>query len=275
MLLTVFLSFIKLKRQLKMTKRIIDNGNKFDWGKASENYAKYRDIYPEKMFEEFYRLGFGRKGEKCLDIGTGTGVIPRFMYKYGARLYGIDIAENQVKKAAELSAGLDIEYKVGTAESIPYGDGFFDAVSAVQCFAYFDREKAIPEIARVLKPSGVFVICYMQWLPEESEITDASLKLVKKYNPNWDRIGDRIEVKNSPLKLDGFKKKEFLEFDCDIPFTYESWNGRMIACRGIEPSLSREEAQRFSDEHIKMLKNITDDNFTLKHQISIFCFEKE
>lgn len=254
--------------------KIIDSGNSFDWGKTSESYAKYRDIYPEKMYSEFYRLGYAHNGEKCLDIGTGTGVIPRFMHKYGGELYGIDIAENQVKKASELSKGLDIKYSVGTAEKIPFENSFFDAVSAVQCWRYFDKEKAVPEIARVLKDGGIFIIAYMQWLPYDEPIVEKSLSLVKRYNPNWDCFGDRIEVKNSTLELNGFKKKEFLEFDCDIPFTYESWNGRMRACRGIEASLSKEEADSFSNEHLKMLKSMTNDKFTLKHQIAIFCFEK-
>ena len=252
----------------------IDNGNIFDWGKSSENYAKYRDIYPEKMYSEFHRLGFAENGGRYLDIGTGTGVIPRFCSKYGAELYGIDIAENQISKAKELSSGLGINYSVGTAESIPFADSFFDGASAVQCWRYFDKEKAVPEIRRVIKKGGIFIIAYMQWLPKESKIIDASLKLVKKFNPSWDCFGDRIEVRNSMLQLDGFKKKEFFEFDCDIPFTYDSWNGRMIACRGIEPTLSKQEVERFSKEHLKMLENITDNNFSLKHQISIFCFEK-
>ena len=109
------------------------------------------------------------------------------------------------------------------------------------------------------------------WL---AEIIKASLELVKKYNPNWDCFSERINVKNSTLSPDGFKKKEFLEFDSDIPFTYESWNGRMIACRGIQATLTKEKTELFSAEHIDLLKKMTDDNFSLKHQIAIFCFEK-
>ena len=258
-----------------MTKPIIDNGNSFDWGNTSENYAKYRDIYPERFFEELHRLGFGLEGERCLDIGTGTGVLPRFMHKYGSRLFGIDISRNQIKKAMELSSGMGIEYMVGSAERIPYGDSYFNAVSAAQCFAYFDMPRAIHEIARVLKPNGVFVIAFLQWLPWESEITQRSLNLVKSFNPDWDGYYERITANDIPAKLDCFRRKEYLEFDSELPFTYESWNGRMIACRGIEPSLSPAEVARFSREHLEMLKSITRDNFTLKHQTAIFCYEKE
>ena len=252
----------------------IDKGVEFDWGRTSADYAKYRDIYPLKMYDEFLRLGFGAKGKLSLDIGTGTGVIPRFMADYGGELYGIDISANQVKKAIELSSELNINYTVGSAENIPFEDGFFDVVCAVQCWRYFDKEKAVSEIKRVLKTNGVLIIAYMQWLADESPIIEKSLSLVKKFNPLWDCFSERIEVVNSRFSIDGFRKKEFIEFDCDIPFTYESWNGRMKASRGIEATLSTEETENFSKEHLEMLKSLTKDNFTLKHQIAIFCFEK-
>lgn len=256
-----------------MNNSSIDNGRSFDWGNASENYAKYRDIYPKEMYGTLYRLGFGGNGTKNLDIGTGTGVVPRFMRSFGGDFFGIDISENQVKKAKELSDGFGIDYRVGTAEDIPFENGFFDSACAVQCWRYFDKQKASSEIRRVLKNNGVFIIAYMQWLPSVSEITAKSLALVKRFNPDWDCFGDRIDVKNSKLTLDGFRKKEFIDFYCDIPFSRESWNGRMVACRGIEPSLSAEEVKRFSAEHLKMLEEYNE-RFTLRHQIVFFCFEK-
>jgi len=258
-----------------MKNGLIDNGALFDWGKSSDNYAKFRDIYPKEMYEELHRLGVGGENTLNLDIGTGTGVVPRFMSLYAGKFCGIDIAENQIMKAKELSDGLGIDYRVGTAESILFENELFDSVCATQCWRYFDKEKAVPEIRRVLKKNGVFIIAYMQWLPSESVIIEKSLELVKRYNPHWDCFKDRIDVKNSKLTLDGFTKKEFIEFDCDIPFTRESWNGRMVSCRGIEPSLTDEEVKRFSTEHMDMLRKYNNEDFTLRHQIAIFCFEKE
>ena len=77
----------------------IDGGKPFDWGKASTDYARFRDIYPK----EFYKKILDRKlcvdGQTILDIGTGTGVLPRNMYKYGAKWTGTDISENQIEQA--------------------------------------------------------------------------------------------------------------------------------------------------------------------------------
>ena len=87
---------------MEIKKAEIDKGQAFDFGRTSEIYAQYRDIYPECMFQKLADLGLGIQGQKILDLGTGTGVIPRGMYKYGGQWLGTDIAENQIKYAKEL-----------------------------------------------------------------------------------------------------------------------------------------------------------------------------
>ena len=69
---------------MEIKKRDIDNGKAFDWGKTSKDYAKYRDIYPELFYKKILDRNLCISGQRVLDLGTGTGVIPRNMYKYGA-----------------------------------------------------------------------------------------------------------------------------------------------------------------------------------------------
>ena len=98
----------------------IDEGKAFDWGKTSRDYAKYRDIYPQEFYDHILSLGLCRDGQKVLDIGTGTGVIPRNMYHYGAKWTGTDIAENQIEQAQRLAAeaGMDIEFITARSEEV-------------------------------------------------------------------------------------------------------------------------------------------------------------
>ncbi|MCI5735376.1 MAG: class I SAM-dependent methyltransferase, partial [Eubacterium sp.] len=41
-----------------MKRENIDFGKEFDWGKASENYAKFRDIYPAQFYQRILDLGY-------------------------------------------------------------------------------------------------------------------------------------------------------------------------------------------------------------------------
>ena len=154
----------------------IDNGKGFDWGKTSEDYAKFRDIYPAEFYQKLHDLGLCTSGQSVLDLGTGTGVLPRNMYKYGAKFIGADISENQIEQARKLSAQAeqDIEYIVSSAEEVDFPDDSFDTVMACQCFMYFDKSIVLPKIHRLLKDGGHFCITFMAALPDEDEIAKYS-----------------------------------------------------------------------------------------------------
>lgn len=77
----------------------IDNGQAFDWGKTSGDYAIYRDLYPEEFYQKIVNLGLCVRGQSVLDLGTGTGVLPRNLYRFGASFVGTDISANQIAAA--------------------------------------------------------------------------------------------------------------------------------------------------------------------------------
>ena len=51
-----------------MKKDNIDFGKEFDWGKASKDYAKYRDIYPDEFYNKIIGLGYCKENQKVLDL---------------------------------------------------------------------------------------------------------------------------------------------------------------------------------------------------------------
>lgn len=125
---------------MEITNNEIDGGKAFDWGKTSKDYAKYKDIYPQNFTKRIINRKLCIKGQNVLDIGTGTGVLPRNMYHYGATWTGTDISENQIERAKILSSGMDIHYQTCAAEDIDFPDESFDVITACQCFWYFDHE---------------------------------------------------------------------------------------------------------------------------------------
>ena len=258
--------------------RDIDGGKSFDWGRASSDYAKFRDIYPPVFFEKVAGRGLCIKGQRVLDIGTGTGVVPRSMYHFGAEWIGSDISENQIAQAEVLAkrSGMSIKFVVSSAEEIDFPDGYFDVITACQCFFYFDYDVVVPKLARLLKDGGKLVILFMAWVPEDDKIAKASEDLVLKYNPSWTGAGyERKPVFIPEIANDYFEIEDTEDYDFQVPFTRETWNGRMKACRGVGASLTPEEIDAWEEEHIRILEKMTPLKFDILHHAAMAVLKKK
>lgn len=253
----------------------IDEGKPFDFGKTSADYAKYRDIYPEEFYHRIVDRGLCLKGQNVLDVGTGTGVLPRKLYPYGASWTGIDLSEEQIAMAKALSEGMAIRYLTAAAEDAPFADGTFDVITACQCYWYFDHEKTAKVFHRLLKKDGRLLFLCMEWLPFEDEIAAASERLVLQYSPNWTggcAVMHPIEVPDCYTPY--FEPVSHEEFRLRVPFTRESWNGRMKACRGVGASLTEREIAAWEEEHKKLLADIAPERFTVLHYAALAELKK-
>jgi SAM-dependent methyltransferase len=110
-----------------------------------------------------------RPGEKILDLATGTGWTSRVVARRGAKVIGVDIAGDLVAAAVERAKaeGLNIEYKIGDAESLPFADGEFDAVISTCGIMFASRpEAAAAELARVCRKGGRIALTI--WLSDSN-----------------------------------------------------------------------------------------------------------
>jgi len=256
----------------------IDAGKAFDWGRTSEEYAKYRDIYPEEFYRKIVDRGLCINGQKVLDLGTGTGVLPRNMYRYGADWIGTDISPEQIDAAKRLAEcdGMKIDFQAVPTENVDYPDGSFDVITACQCFWYFDHERVMPKLADLLKPNGRLLILYMAWLPFEDKIAEKSEELVLKYSPNWSGAREtKHPIWIPDVAYEYFVMEDHEEYDVMVPFTKESWHGRMKACRGVGASLSGDELAKWDEEHRKLLDEIAPEQFEVHHYAAMAILKKK
>lgn len=99
-------------------------------------------------------------GMRAIELGCGTGYVSSWMAQRGADVVGIDNSAKQIETALRLRAehGMDIDFRHGIAETVPFADESFDfAISEYGAALWSDPYVWVPEAHRVLRPGGALV----------------------------------------------------------------------------------------------------------------------
>jgi len=254
----------------------VDQGRKFDWSKASRDYGTHRPGPPKSFYEKLAALGVGLKGQEILDLGTGTGLVAREFARRGCVVSGIDLSKGQIAMARELAEreALAVDLRVAPAEKLPFPDHAFDIVIASQCWFYFDKDKVLPEVRRVLKKGGRLVTCHFSYLPRLDEVARETERLILKYNPEWTAADLAQEIPACPeWAEDALIVRAMFYYDEAVVFTREGWRGRIRACRAVAAELAEDEVRRFDGEHAAMLERMTTPEFSVLHRIDAHILE--
>ncbi|TDW90197.1 MULTISPECIES: class I SAM-dependent methyltransferase [Kribbella] len=119
------------------------------FGAVAAAYDLGRPTFPVEALS--WILGPGR-GLQVLDLGAGTGKLAAVAAGLGHDVIAVDPSQEMLE-VCRRRPGIDT--MVGAAESIPLAHASVDAVIVGQAFHWFDHARALPEIARVLRPGGV------------------------------------------------------------------------------------------------------------------------
>jgi SAM-dependent methyltransferase len=118
------------------------------FGSAAAAYERGRPSYPPEAIDWL----LPRTAQKVLDLGAGTGKLTTRLVERGLDVVAVDPISEMLEL---LRASLpETRALLGTAEEIPLEDNSVDAVLVAQAWHWVDPERAIPEIARVLRPGG-------------------------------------------------------------------------------------------------------------------------
>ena len=261
-----------------MSKNPIE-GTKF--GSAAKEYAEHRKGFPDSTFNELQKLDVGKPNQSLLDLGCGTGTLARGFAQRGCKVTGADIDHRMLEEASKLATkeGVEVAWLEASAENTGLPDSAFDAITAGQCWHWFDQVPTITECARLLKPDGKLALCWFDWLPLPGTVPFVTEELIESHNPDWAlggvrTRGDYYDLFKSTFTQYSMKIVGGFDFVDDTTYSRISWRKRIQASAGIV-ALSPEKALAFDQELDQILiKEFGTGDLKTPHSVVSFVLAK-
>jgi len=151
------------------------------FGAVAAQYARHRPGYAEAAIRWCLAPAGDARPPRVVDLGAGTGILAGALARLGADVVAV---EPDPEMLAELRRGLpEVRALEGSAEAIPLPDQSMDAALCGQSLHWFDLDRALPEIGRVLRPGGVLAGLWnveddrVGWVAELAGITESRTTL--------------------------------------------------------------------------------------------------
>jgi len=175
---------------------------------SSDAYERGRPEYPQDAVDFLISALNLNKASSVIDLGAGTGKLTKMLGKSGAKIVAVEPVEGMRKKFSSVLP--EVEILDGTAEKIPLKDESVDAVVVAQAFHWFNGEAALPEIHRILKPTGKIGLIWnardesTPWVAQLTEIIDPYERGAPRYKSGeWRKSFDKTTL---------FSKLEYSRF---------------------------------------------------------------
>lgn len=127
---------------------------------------------------------------QILDLGCGTGRTTFPLFRLGfENIIGVDLTPEMIQEAKNLNSNFEttIDFKIGDATNLEFGNDFFDVVifsfnGLMSIPKYKNRLKAIAEINRVLKKGGFFI-----FTTHDREALEEFFEFWEEEKVRWDK----------------------------------------------------------------------------------------
>lgn len=144
-------------------------------------YASVRPAYPEEILDAVESLsGVRLAGAAVADVGAGTGIAARQLRDRGARVTALDLSGPMLDELVSGSPGVAAVQASGNA--LPLRDGSMDLVTFATAWHWVDPDRAIPEVARILRDGGTLALVWnrgdrsVPWVADIEEFRRRSTK---------------------------------------------------------------------------------------------------
>jgi demethylmenaquinone methyltransferase/2-methoxy-6-polyprenyl-1,4-benzoquinol methylase len=165
-------------------------------GPTYDRYARLLSLGQDPRWRRFLvsRLEAGT-GDRVLDVATGTGLVAAELIRQkGCAVVGLDQSPEMLAVARERLP--DVELAEASAESLPFADVSFDALTFTYLLRYVDEPGAtLAELARVVRPGGTiagleFAVPRGIWRPLWRAYVGVVLPAAgRTIDPGWHEVG--------------------------------------------------------------------------------------
>jgi SAM-dependent methyltransferase len=139
-------------------------------------YAGYGDLYdtcrphaPQVLFDVL--TGLARERVRCVvDLGCGTGLSTRAWSEYADEVIGIEADAEMIASARAANTAESIRFVHAPAQSTGLAAGLADIVTCSQALHWMEPTATFAEVARLLRPGGVFCAYDNDWPPTTSSL---------------------------------------------------------------------------------------------------------
>ncbi|HEY9699862.1 MAG TPA: class I SAM-dependent methyltransferase [Trichocoleus sp.] len=172
------------------------------------DYAKYRPTYPPEAIEQILQ-GLEPPSLQAADIGAGTGISARLLADRGIGVWAIEPNDAMRSSAAPHP---QVNWITGTAEQTNLAEDFVEIVLCAQSFHWFDKQAALIEFHRILKPNGRVALMWNDRNLDDSFTQEYSEVIGKVADRQIFERGDRKSpdrLAESPL-FTNFQHHEFV-----------------------------------------------------------------
>lgn len=125
-------------------------------------YDRVRPEPPADLIALLGSLAPARPPRLVVDLGSGTGISTVVWAAHADRVIGI---EHNPEMLAAARQAPNVEYRHAAAQETGLPDGCADVVTCAQSFHWMEHRSTIAEIARILRPGGIFAAYDYDWPP--------------------------------------------------------------------------------------------------------------
>lgn len=179
------------------------------WTGEAALYDQMRPSPPPVLLDIFTQLVHKARPDLVVDLGSGTGLSTRLWGERAHRVIGIepnvDMRAVAIQATKKESHAAQIEYREGISSQTGLPAGCADIVTCSQSFHWMEPDTTLAEVARILRPGGLFAAYDYDWPPT------ISWELEQIYHEVDDRFGELDQERGFTQSFQRWPKESHLD----------------------------------------------------------------